>query len=181
VERYFAFLRGVNLGPNRRIKNEELRAVLEGLGFERVAPFRTSGNVAFDAGKGSEEALRRKIEAGLGESFGFEVTVFLRGAAEIAAILAARPFDAKAIEASKGKVQVSLLMKKPTSAARRKALALATEDDLLAVEGRELYWLPGGGISESTLDLKALEAAIGLDTRRTMGTIEQMAAKYLPT
>ena len=180
MDRYFAFLRGVNLGSNRRIKNEELRTALERLGFENVAPFRTSGNVAFDSGKSSEEALRKKIEAELADSFGFDVTVFLRSASEIAATLAAQPFDAKAVEASKGKVQVSLLMKRPSAAARRKALALATDDDQLAIEGRELYWLPSGGISESKLDLKGIEAAVGVDTRRTMGTIEQIAAKYLP-
>jgi hypothetical protein len=57
-------------------------------------------------------------------------------------------------------------------------LALATEDDPLAIAGRELYWLPSGGLLESELDLKAIEAAVGSDTRRTMGTIEQIAAKH---
>ena len=36
-------------------------------------------------------------------------------------------------------------MKKPSAAARKKVLALATDQDLLALEGRELYWLPSGG------------------------------------
>jgi hypothetical protein len=31
---------------------------------------------------------------------------------------------------------------------------------------------------ESDLDLKAIEALLGQDTRRTMGTIEQFAARY---
>lgn len=44
--------------------------------------------------------------------------------------------------------------------------------------GRELYWLPGGGLLESDLDLKAIEALVGADTRRTTGTIEQIVAKY---
>lgn len=57
-------------------------------------------------------------------------------------------------------------------------LALATDEDLLAIEGRELYWLPSGGLLESNLDLKAIEALLGADTRRTMGTVEQIAAKY---
>ncbi len=71
-----------------------------------------------------------------------------------------------------------LLLKKPPAEARREALALATDDDLLALEGRELYWLPSGGISDSELDLKGVEAALGLTTTRTMGTVEQIAAKY---
>jgi len=179
VERYVAFLRGVNLGPNRRVKNEQLRAAFERLSFEEVATFRASGNVVFGVTKRpSEGALRKEIEAGLEEAFGFAVVVFLRSAAEVAVIAAHEPFDAKTLNASKGKLQVSLLMEKPTAAARKKALALATDDDLLAIEGRELYWLPSGGTIDSTLDLKAIEKMVGLDTRRTMGTIEQIAAKY---
>ena len=46
MTRYVAFLRGMNLG-NRRIKNPELAAEFERLGFEDVATFRASGNVVF--------------------------------------------------------------------------------------------------------------------------------------
>jgi uncharacterized protein (DUF1697 family) len=179
VDRYVAFLRGINLGPNRRIKNEQLRAEFERIGFEDVATFRASGNVVFGTtGKRGEAALRKQVEAGLEEGFGFPVIVFLRRVEEVAAIAAHEPFEAKVLRASKGKLQVSLLMEKPSAAARKKALALATDDDLLAIEGRELYWLPSGGTLDSTLDLKAIEKVVGLDTRRTMGTIEQIAAKY---
>jgi len=104
--------------------------------------------------------------------------VFLRTIHEVAAIAAREPFDSKAVAKSKGKLQVSFLAKKPTAAAKKKALALATDEDLLAIEGRELYWLPSGGISESDLDLKALDATLGPGTIRTMGTVEQIAAKY---
>jgi uncharacterized protein (DUF1697 family) len=177
MERYVAFLRGMNLG-RRRIKNDELRAEFEALGFEDVATFRASGNVIFAAGRQSEAALTKKIEAGLGEALGYEVPVFLRSCAEVAAIAGQVPFPAKAVAASRGKLQVSLLAKKPSAAARRKVLALASGEDLLAVEGREVYWLPSGGLLESNLDLKAIEAVVGADTRRTMGTIEQIAAKH---
>jgi uncharacterized protein (DUF1697 family) len=178
MDRYIAFLRGVNLGKNRRIANGELKAEFERLGFEQVAPFQTSGNVVFSSTAGGEEALRGRIEAGLEESFGHQVTVFLRSTEEVAEIATRCPFDPNAIEASKGKLQVSLLMKKPSAAARRKVVALSTEDDLLAVEGRELYWLPSGGLLDSALDLKAIADAFGLDTRRTMGTIERIVAKH---
>jgi hypothetical protein len=61
---------------------------------------------------------------------------------------------------------------------RKTVLALATEEDRLAISGRELFWLPSGGLMESELDLKTIDAAIGQGTRRTMGTIEQIAEKY---
>ena len=171
-----AFLRGMNLGK-RRIKNEELRAEFEALGFEEVATFRASGNVIFGAERQGEAALTKKIEGGLGEALGYEVPVFLRDRAEVAAIAAREPFESKLVARSKGKLQVTLLSKKPTAAARKRVLALATDEDRLAIEGRELYWLPSGGTLESELDQKAIDQALGKGTLRTMGTIEQIAAK----
>jgi uncharacterized protein (DUF1697 family) len=177
MERYVAFLRGMNLGK-RRIKNDELRAEFETLEFEDVATFRASGNVIFGAEPKSESALMKKIEKGLGEALGYEVPVFLRSCAEVTAIAAQEPFEAKAVAASKGKLQVTMLAKKPSAAARKKVLALATDEDGLAIAARELFWLPSGGTIESALDHKAIEKALGKGTQRTMGTIEQIAAKH---
>ena len=71
-----------------------------------------------------------------------------------------------------------MLPGKPSAAARKEALALASDEDLLAIDGRELYWLPQARMFDSELDLKALEALVGPWTMRTMGTIEQIAAKH---
>lgn len=172
-----AFLRGMNVGGHR-ISNADLRAELEALGFESVATFRASGNVVFDAGRESEPKLQARIERGLEEGLGYAVPTFVRSAAELREIAAAQPFEPELVEASEGKLQVSLLAKAPSKANREKALALATERDLLEFGSREVFWLPSGGILDSELDLKALGKLIGLDTRRTMGTIEQMAAKF---
>lgn len=178
MDRYVAFLRGMNLG-GRRIKNEELRRQFEEIGFEQVATFRASGNVIFATPKREAEGkLAQRIEAELGERLGYEVPVFLRSIEEVAAIAAREPFEAKAVAKSKGKLQVSFLQKKPSAAARKKALAAVTDEDLLAIEGRELHWLPSGGISESDLDWEPIEAALGSGTIRTMGTIGQIAAKH---
>jgi len=177
MERYVAFLRGMNLG-GRRIKNDDLRAEFERLGFAGVATFRASGNVIFgsDGGEG-EGRLGKRVEAGLGEALGYEVLVFLRSQAEVVAIAAQEPFDAKLVEASKGRLQVLLVGEKPAAAARRKVLALASDEDRLALAGRELFWLPSGGTIGSDLDLKAIDAALGKGTMRTKGTIDQIAAK----
>lgn len=177
MNRFVALLRGMNLG-GRRIRNEELRAEFETLGFAEVACFRASGNVVFASEESDEPTLTVQIEAGLGEALGYAVPIFLRDAAELRAIAAHEPFDPAAVTASKGKLQVAFLPNSPGASAAREALALATDEDRLALEGRELYWLPSGGISESDLDLKALEAAIGPWTMRTMGTVEQIVARH---
>lgn len=178
MNRYVAFLRGMNLG-NRRIANDDLRSHFEALGCEEVATFRASGNVIFAADGESPAKLTARLEDGLAEALGYEVPVFLRSAKELLAIAAAEPFDAKALDASTGKLQIALLAKKPTAKAGERALALSTEADRLTIEGRELYWLPQGRMSDSELDLKALAEILGSMTIRTKGTIDQIAAKHL--
>jgi uncharacterized protein (DUF1697 family) len=177
TNRSVAFLRGMNLG-GRRITNDALRGHFEALGCDKVATFRASGNVIFTK-EGRPAELTTELEAGLAEALGYEVPVFLRSAEQLLAIAGCVPFDAKHVEASKGKLQVALLTKKPSSAAVKKASALSTDADRLTIEGRELYWLPKGGMSESELDLEALATILGPTTIRTKGTIDQIAAKYL--
>jgi uncharacterized protein (DUF1697 family) len=176
--RHVAFLRGMNLG-GRRITNDDLRAAFEGLELTEVETFRASGNVIFAApdGVGAED-IAAKIEAGLAEGLGYEVPVFLRSCAQVAKIAAREPFPAEQVRASAGKLQVALLPDSPGKLARGEALGRASDEDRLAIEGSELYWLPSGGISETDLDLKALESELGPWTMRTMGTVEQIAAKH---
>lgn len=177
MERYVAFLRGMNLG-GRRVKNEDLRGAFEALGFADVACFRASGNVVFAAGGSDEAKLTDRIEAGLRDALGYEVPVFLRGAAALRAVAEREPFEAAALQASKGKPQIAFLQTRPRPAARKRVLALSTDEDRLAIQGRELHWLPRGGLSESNLDLKAINADLGPTTVRTHGTVAQITAKY---
>jgi uncharacterized protein (DUF1697 family) len=172
--RYAAFLRAVNLGRNRRVTSAQLKALFEEAGAEEVATFRTSGNVVFAASRDMARELGKHLEKALGH----EMVIFLRTARELEEIAALEPFPAKDVERSKGKLQVSLLDRKPTAAVKKKALALATDQDRLAFGTRELYWLPSGGTLESELDRKTLDKLLGPTTMRTKGTVELLAAKF---
>jgi uncharacterized protein (DUF1697 family) len=178
MPRYAAFLRGINLGPTRKISGAELRSIFEELGFRDVAAFRTSGNVIFEADREAVPKLTGRIEKGLEKSTGFEVVTFLRSEKEIEAIAGHEPFPRKQVEASDGKLQVMLLASKPTARKRKDVLALATGEDSLAFGDRELYWLPSGGTRDSGLNLKAIDRLLAPMTQRTKGTIEELAAKY---
>ena len=173
-----AFLKGMNLG-NRRLTNEELRGHFESIGLGEVSTFRASGNVVFSSPqKRSERALVELIEAELAELLGYPVVTFVRDRAELIEIAGVEPFDAAVTSKLKGKHQVMLLGAKPKAAARREALALADRDDALVLLGRELHWLPAGGMSDSQLDLKTLDRLLGPMTIRTKGTVEQIVSRH---
>jgi uncharacterized protein (DUF1697 family) len=172
-----AFLKGMNLGK-RRITNDELGRVFSAIGFESVRTFRASGNVSFETAERDDGVLAQRIETHLGEALGYPVATFVRSAAELRGISARAPFSDLPDEAPRGKLQVALLATAPGAAARRDALALGDERDRLELHGSELYWLPSGGISESALDLRALERLLGAMTVRTKATIEQMTERH---
>jgi uncharacterized protein (DUF1697 family) len=174
-----AFLRGMNLG-GRRITNADLRIQFEAMDLADVGVFRASGNVVFTAPDETEAALCARIEEALAAGLGYAVPTYLRTAAQVRAIAAEQPFPAAEVAASNGKLQVALLLEAPNPTVKKEVLALATPEDRLVFGQRELYWLPSGGLLESELDLKAIDRLLGPATRRTKGTMEQLAAKYFP-
>jgi uncharacterized protein (DUF1697 family) len=169
VARYTAFLRAINIG-GRRIKGPELCAPFTAMGFDNAASFRASGNVVFDAPRKPSEA---RIEAALEEALGYDVAVFLRSPAEMQELAGLEPFEPGA------KFHVMFLKRLPPKGVQGEVLALSTDDDTLAFGARELFWRPRGRMLESELDLNRVGKLIGLNTMRTSGTVQQIAAKYL--
>ena len=176
TNRYAAFLRGMNLG-RRRIKNPELCAAFEDIGFTNVSAFLASGNVVFNAVDSDPAAVARSIEDGLRVSLGYEVPTFLRSANEVRAIATYEPF-AGVTEERTGKKQVAMLGQEVDQSARDSALELSNDTDMLELVGLDLYWWPKGNFLDSQLDLKAIEGIVGPFTVRTKNTMERLAAKF---
>jgi uncharacterized protein (DUF1697 family) len=178
VPRHIAFLRAINVG-GRHASRDQLTTCLDSMGFESVTTFRASGNLIFDAPRRSQATLTKQIDEALTEALGYEVRAFLRSAAAVRAIAAHEPFPKKLVDASAGKLQVALLRKAPTSSARDEVLSMATDDDHLAIDGTELYWLPSGGQMQTALNLRAIDNLVGENTRRTKSMISEIAEKFL--
>lgn len=146
-----AFLKGINLG-RRRVSNDELRGHFQTLGMEEAGVFRASGNVVFsDPHERGDAALGELIEAGLARLLGYPVATFIRSGAELLEIAAAEPFDEPTRARLAGKLQVVLLARRPAQSSIAQALELAGAEDSLSFGGRELYWLPAAGLSDSPL------------------------------
>jgi len=60
MQRYIAFLRGINLGK-RRLLMSQLKALFEELGFDDVETFIASGNVVFSSKVTNTSRLESQI------------------------------------------------------------------------------------------------------------------------
>jgi uncharacterized protein (DUF1697 family) len=161
-------LRGVNLGPTRRMKMEDLRAVYESLGLTDVRSHIQSGNVVF---RSPRAITPKRIEDAIEKRFGFRSEVVLRSPEELQDVIARNPFQV--FEASK--LLVWFMATDPGEPARVKVRALDTPPEKLYVDGRELYIYFPNGQARTTLNMAAVGKAIGSGgTGRNWNTVTKL-------
>jgi uncharacterized protein (DUF1697 family) len=178
MQRYIAFLRAINVGGHT-VKMDQLRSLFVALEFANVETFIASGNVIFEAEAQQTRALEQQIEDHLQKALGYAVATFIRTPAELAAIVAHRPFPPAELEGAGSSLYVGFLPTPPADEARRKLIALSTEVDEFQVHQRELYWLARQGMGRSTISGALLEKTLGLPaTMRNITTVRKLAAKY---
>lgn len=170
MTRGVAFLRGINVGVTKRMGMPMLVGLFQGMGYTRVEPYIQSGNVAFDAPtlEGAGAAIRAQIAA----TFGFDVPVVVRSAAEMTAIVAANPFPG----VDTGRIFVGFFDPTPDGA---KVAALdpnRSPGDRFVVTGAEV-WLDLGTSAHATkLQAAWFEKKLGVAvTFRTWNTVVRMA------
>ena len=88
--RVAALLRGVNIGPNKRISMADLREIVESLGHRDVETYLQSGNVVFTP-KGKADPATR-LSSAIAERTGHEVAVLVRTGPELAKVVDANPY-----------------------------------------------------------------------------------------
>jgi uncharacterized protein (DUF1697 family) len=91
MPRYVAFLRGINVGGHV-VKKGKLQETFISQGFQNVFTYKQSGNVIFEAGSGSVEEIKKKIEVRLQHALGYNVSVFVRTIAQLEDIVDSEPF-----------------------------------------------------------------------------------------
>lgn len=121
------------------------RNVMTELGFDQVSSYVNSGNLLFTAtGKPSESTIRSAME----DTFGFELTTFVRTTRQVRALATEKPFGVIA----PGHTHFALLTLNPLTATEKKAVeALSNDHDEVVVRGRDVHWLIRSRSPETTL------------------------------
>jgi len=172
---YVSMLRGINVGPHKRIKMEKLRQSFEGLGFQQVATYIQSGNVVFKTAKSSSSPLSKKIEERLLEDFGFSIQVVSRTAEEMIATVAGNPFVKQSgIDAER--LHVMFLSDIPAAVGLKKFSELTTPPEQLHCAGKAIYLYLPNGAGESKLMRAPLDRILSATaTARNWRTVNQLA------
>lgn len=139
---YISILRGINVGGQKKLRMNDLKALYEDLGFEKVVTFIQSGNVIFQSGEKTPPAdLSLKIEHSLKKKFGFEISVILRTVDEMQKITTNNPF----LEFGEEKLHVTLLSDYPKSEFVTAIGKFDYSPDRFILIGKEIYlYCPDG-------------------------------------
>jgi uncharacterized protein (DUF1697 family) len=172
---YVCMLRGINVGPHKRIKMDRLRECFEALGFAGVRTYINSGNVVFNAGKMSNSALSKKIEAKLLGEFGFSIPAISRTAAEIGNAIDNNPFlKDRGVDIER--LYVMFLSGPLNSAALKNLAQFTIPPDRSHYLGLEIYLHLPNGIGQSKVMKAPLDRTFSVTTTiRNWNTVNQLA------
>jgi len=169
--RYVALLRALNVGGNNIVKMDALKALFEAAGLANVKTFIASGNVLFDSPR-KAAPLEAHIEKHLRTALGYEVTTFLRSAAEIAETAGEDPFG----DPAGAKLYVGFLKDPLSTKGRSYVMGFKGKLDDFAFAGREIHWLCRAASLESPFQSARLEKVLGIRaTFRNLNTVRKLA------
>ena len=168
--RVAALLRGINIGPNKRISMPDLRRIVESLGHTDVETYLQSGNVVFTPkGKGDHAA---RLSAAIAKETGHEVAVLVRTGRELRQVLDANPYPVS----DPTKVVVAFLGEEVELGQLELGDLEPYLPDELTVHGRELYVsVPNGQGRSKLMEALARRRPTTTITVRNWRTVEALA------
>jgi uncharacterized protein (DUF1697 family) len=168
---FIALLRGINVSGHRIIKMATLKESCEAMGCTRVRTYLNSGNVIFDAKKGTARQHAEAMEKCILKDFGHEVTVMVKTPAELSRLITANPFAKHA--GAEGKfLHGMLLSEKPKVSSLEDLKLPATPGEEVRLIGDVLYLFLPQGAGKTKLSNALLERKLGVSgTARNWNTI----------
>ncbi len=162
---YVALLRAVNVLGTGKVKMTDLKAMCEAAGFCSVRTYIASGNVVFESDR-TEAEVKAALEASLASYAGKHISVLVRTASEITAILSHNPFP----KMPGNRTVAFFLDEAPASDALQSVSK--QEGEQLRLGLREIYVHYPNGIGNSRIKIPAAKDG----TARNMNTVAKLAA-----
>ena len=171
MSRYIALIRGINVG-GVVLKMEDLRHILEYVGFSGVKTYIQSGNAVFD----SDESNKRKMEAEIAQEIKNKidrsVVVIVKTVEELKRIVEAHPL---ADLGEEDKLYVTVLAYDPTGPDVEILMETMNDVDRHEVMNRAVYSYYGQGYGNSKRSNNFIEKILKVSaTTRNWATMNKL-------
>jgi uncharacterized protein (DUF1697 family) len=172
---WVALLYSIVVAGGRRVRNEDLVALAEGLGFARPRTLLATGNLIFEAEADHPRGLEAALEPAFAAGLGRPVDIIVRAGDRWPALVRGNPF-AEAAERSPAQVAVRVMRTPAEAAVLERLEPYRAEGERLAiVEGDLWVHLPhGAGNSRLAAAITPARAG-GAGTFRNWNTVRRIA------
>lgn len=172
---YVALLRGVNVGGNRKVDMQRLKALFERIGMDAVRTYINSGNVIFRGNGAEARDLVAHLESAIELEFGFPVMVVVRSAENIQTVADALP--GSWVDGSEAKCDVMFLRDKIDCEDTLNRLTIKPDiDDVRYVPGAILWRADRAKLPRSGMMKLAGTELYANMTVRNCNTVRKLAA-----
>ncbi|GAA1856297.1 DUF1697 domain-containing protein [Microbacterium koreense] len=174
---YLAFLRAVNLGAKRKFPKDDIRRVVEGVGFTGVETYIASGNVRFDTTMRSRDRITQMLERAFLEDRGFDVPTIVFSASEFAE-LARETARLHAERPGLARHYVYLLPEEPPASVVEAVEATSNDLGDMVVRGRAAHALLRPGYEDGVVDPLGATKLLGIATNRNATVVTTLGEKW---
>ncbi|HEV7839676.1 MAG TPA: DUF1697 domain-containing protein [Gemmatimonadaceae bacterium] len=170
-----AFLRGINVGGNKKVAMSALKVFFEDLGFTGVKTLLQSGNVVFRGKSKSDAQLETLLGKEAQKRLNLECDFFVRTPEDLERVIANNPFPREAERDPSHLIVLFLKTEAEQKHIDDLAAAIVGPERVEGV-GRETYVYYGEGMGRSRLTNAVIEKRIGRATGRNWNTIGKTLA-----
>jgi uncharacterized protein (DUF1697 family) len=172
---YVGLLRGINLGGHNKIPMQELKALMDKLGFKNILTVIQSGNILFKSEIKDLGAIRKTIEQGIKDKFFLDVAVVLMSQDELLGIIDSNPFN-RAEFALSEREYFTFLFKKPSEQSVERLMKVDGRGDELFVRDKTVYVLCKKGYARTVFNNNFIERILDvIATSRNLETVKKLA------
>jgi uncharacterized protein (DUF1697 family) len=175
MEKYIAFLRGINVGGKSSVKMTELKKLFSDMEFENVKTYINSGNVIFETNIIDVKYLKNIIEPELEKTFGFKTHCILRTFHELIQIIQNVPFGNRLADPETDSMYVTLLDEKPDIDAINELNTYKNGEEDFYIINCEVYLLCHKGYHDAKFNNNFLESKLRISaTTRSWKTLNRL-------
>jgi uncharacterized protein (DUF1697 family) len=171
---HVALLRGINVGRAKRVAMADLRALVEGLGYEGVRTLLNSGNVVFAARPSDRRDHAARIEKALDQELRVAARVTVLPAVAVAAVIRENTLLDKAKDPTR--LLVTVFREDEHREKLRELARRAWSPDAITVGRHAAYVWCAHGLLESPLFLEIGKALGDGITSRNWATMTKLQA-----
>lgn len=171
MNKYVAFLRGINVGGQKKIKMADLKTSLEKAGLKNVQTYIQSGNLIITSESTDLALLEKNIYNVILKDFGFEVPILITTTRVLSEILVAIPFK----EAEEKNLYFTMLHEFPDEELAREFNALDFQNEDFELIGKCVYLNCKKGAGNAKLNNNLIERKLKVTaTTRNLRTMQKM-------